>query len=199
MLQALLCARGLLLVRSVGRILPAPTCPDAYIHPALVLCCSYPEESHHIATPAGTSFAYCGSVAAADYPSLLAIMHVIIAKEQKAKKEEKPKGIGRSSNFQRTPAFVAVCVKAAAEVVALQQQRNESPNDAEAAAADISLQEPAGGFTDVGLHTAGIRRDTAWPVVWHMIQVCGLSVCVPHVLGCVTEARACSSHVLCVG
>lgn len=30
---------------------------------------------------------------------------------------------------------------------------------------------PRGGFTDVGLHTGGSPRDTAWPLVWEAFKV----------------------------
>ena len=30
---------------------------------------------------------------------------------------------------------------------------------------------PRGGFTDVGLHTGGSPRDTAWPLVWQAFKV----------------------------
>ena len=42
----------------------------------------------------------------------------------------------------------------------------------------VPQQLPKGGFTDVGLHTGGQPRDTAWPLVCQTIKVGGGLRCV---------------------
>jgi len=70
---------------------------------------------------------------------------------------EKETGDKRSAGHnprghQLTPAFVEAVLR---DVMA----------DPEALAGERAVSKPRGGFTDVGLHTGGNRRNTAWPLV----------------------------------
>jgi hypothetical protein len=62
------------------------------------------------------------------------------------------------SGFQRTPSFILAVIKDS--LLQVQQQ--------------LSCKQesmPKGGFTDVGLHTGGMPRATAWPLVQQTLQV----------------------------
>lgn len=61
-----------------------------------------------------------------------------------------------TSLFPQTPAFIHALVEQALELVAV---RKAYVN------AEVAERQPRGGFTDVGLHTGGMPRDTAWPLV----------------------------------
>lgn len=62
---------------------------------------------------------------------------------------------------QRTPAMIEALLKDAKAAVDGEKQRLD--------------HNPGGGFTDVGLHTGGTPRDTAWPLVREVFQVRFLS------------------------
>lgn len=83
-------------------------------------------------------------------------MHTLIEQRRQAKDNSK-------SGFQRTPAFILAVIKdALVEVQQQQQQQRSCRQDS----------MPRGGFTDVGLHTGGMPRATAWPLVQQTLQVC---------------------------
>ena len=60
------------------------------------------------------------------------------------------------TGHQRTPAMIEALLK-----------------DAKAAlnVTSSTCHVPRGGFADVGLHTGGKRRDTAWPLTHAVLQV----------------------------
>jgi hypothetical protein len=94
-------------------------------------------------------------VPAGSFPDLLQTVHTLAEQRRQAKVKEHSK-----SGFQRTPAFILAVIKDA--LVQLQPQQGCSRQDS----------MPRGGFTDVGLHTGGMPRATAWPLVQQTIQVC---------------------------
>jgi hypothetical protein len=60
---------------------------------------------------------------------------------------EKRSAANNIQGHQKTAAFIIAVLKDAAEEVTK------------------PTQEPRGGFTDVGMHTGGNQRNTAWPIV----------------------------------
>lgn len=86
-------------------------------------------------------------------------MTAAIHKEKQHKQEERKAGQKEGkSKYQRTPKFIAACLKAALK--ALLEGTDE-----------VVVQAPVCGYTDVGEHTGGIARDTSWPLVQHTIEV----------------------------
>jgi hypothetical protein len=79
-------------------------------------------------------------------------MHSLIEQRRQAKVKNHEK-----SGFQRTPSFIFAVIKDAI----LQQQQQSCKQES----------MPRGGFTDVGLHTGGMPRATAWPLVQQTLQV----------------------------
>lgn len=113
----------------------------------LVHLCSWPEHVQPTALCHGHTLYPCGPVGPGGFGELVEKVHSIVAKlEHKAKDGAK--------GFQRTPAFIHACASAAL-----------SGGGAEA------VKMPRGGFTDVGQHTGGIPRSTAWALVREMLQV----------------------------
>lgn len=121
---------------------------------------SLPPTVQPIACCCGSSTVLCDSIPATDFQcSLLPALRASIAAHEKTQK-----------GFQRTPAFVMAKV---------QQALMHSK--------DSAAFLPRGGFTDVGLHTGGVARDTCWPLVREVFKVSrilGLALvcypCVPH-------------------
>lgn len=62
---------------------------------------------------------------------------------------------GGEQGHQRTPAMIEAVLKDAKAAVNGEEQTHI----------------PGGGFTDVGLHTGGERRDIAWPLVREVFRV----------------------------
>ena len=58
---------------------------------------------------------------------------------------------------QKTPAFIYAVLNDAITQIQVETEHN--------------LTKPRGGFTDVGLHTGGLPRDTSWPLVTSLLQV----------------------------
>lgn len=121
---------------------------------------SFPGGSHSTATPSSVATCAVGSVPAAQFPDAFVAMMAGIISPWKAAKKKGPAVKG----FQRTPAFIKAVVADALRLLA-----------AGASAADDldvdALTKPAGGFTDVGLHTGGIARATSWELARCMLQV----------------------------
>lgn len=72
------------------------------------------------------------------------------------RKGDRRTAAGGNQGHQRTPAMISALLK-----------------DAKAALDGDSTADhlPAGGFTDVGLHTGGSPRDTAWPLAREVFKV----------------------------
>jgi hypothetical protein len=51
------------------------------------------------------------------------------------------------------------------------QAVKQTAAEAEVHTTTVPEELPMGGFTDVGLHTGGMPRDTAWPLVRVTIKV----------------------------
>lgn len=95
---------------------------------------------------------YSGLVQPEGWPALVARVRAMEAERVTQAREKGAKGL------QRTPAFVHGLVLAALA----------------GAASASGAGAPRGGFTDVGLHTGGIPRDTCWPLVREVIKVRGV-------------------------
>ncbi len=79
-------------------------------------------------------------------------MQEVIRTRERQRKDHDIKG------FQRTPAFVAAVVRDVLAACAT-------------GVASTSSSQPRGGFTDVGQHTGGVPRATAWPLTRQVLQV----------------------------
>ena len=66
---------------------------------------------------------------------------------------------GGQQGHQRTPAFIHALLCQAKECKCLRLQH-----------CACMKKVPKGGFTDVGLHTGGIKRNTSWPLVLSIFQ-----------------------------
>lgn len=91
----------------------------------------------------------------------------MIDKRREAKKQKNVKG------FDRTPAFIHAVVKDAVQHVSSGKVASDlDDEDTERQNIDPDASTlPKGGFTDVGLHTGGIQRDTAWRLVKETLLV----------------------------
>lgn len=99
-----------------------------------------------MATCTGHAVVPCGnaSISTCNLPGVAsAVERLADAKQQEAKK-------GERGQFQRTPAFIhgLVC-----------------------SVLGSGLGDARGGFTDVGEHTGGVARSTAWPLVRAVLEV----------------------------
>lgn len=123
---------------------------------------------------------YVGSVAAAQYSSLIGTMNTIIQEQQALKAEDKSGSEGqRQSHLQRTPAFIVSVITAALELLPADLETGASAGDAlmskgllqQGSDTVISITPPRGGFTDVGKHTGSSPKATSWPVLRAVFQV----------------------------
>jgi hypothetical protein len=119
---------------------------------------SSPGSICHTSSCASNASLPCGSVPAGSFPALLQAIHSLAEQRRQAKAKDHKK-----SGFQRTPAFILAVIKDA--LVQVQQQQQQQ-------ACGRQKSMPRGGFTDVGLHTGGMPRPTAWPLVQQTFQVC---------------------------
>ncbi|WIA08443.1 hypothetical protein OEZ85_007880 [Tetradesmus obliquus] len=115
----------------------------------------------HTASSASHASLCCGHVPADNFSTLVQTMHTLI--EQRRQDKAKAKDNSKSG-FQRTPAFILAVIKDALVEVQQQQQQQQQRS-----CRQDSM--PRGGFTDVGLHTGGMPRATAWPLVQQTLQV----------------------------
>jgi hypothetical protein len=150
---------------------------------------SYSQASNmqHTAKPSSCSILHSGSIPAADLEAFCATLNSLISARQAAKQKKQQNGDSDASKvFQRTPAFIHAVIQDAIAAV-------RSAGSAAAAAAGEETQQqgevgrkpvtaPKGGTTDVGQHTGGIPRDTAWPVVKAVLQVSSGCCCLPGTL-----------------
>ena len=126
----------------------------------------------HAARCRGHRLLSCGTLAAQDFASG-DFNGRLLAELSKREEERKNKGI---KGFQRTPAFVHAVVLdvlgAAEEDEEGQQQQQQQQQPAAGGSGGVR-RLARGGFTDVGMHTGGQARNTAWPLVRQTIQVGG--------------------------
>jgi len=88
-----------------------------------------------------------------DFDGLLRLVNAELAeaKNESQKNKNKRSAAFNARGRQLTPAFVEAVLR---DVLA----------DPWAEAGERAVTEARGGFTDVGLHTGGERRNTAWPL-----------------------------------
>ncbi|WIA28503.1 hypothetical protein OEZ86_011046 [Tetradesmus obliquus] len=116
----------------------------------------------HTASSASHASLCCGHVPADNFSTLVQTMHTRIEQRRQAKAKAKDNS---KSGFQRTPAFILAVIKDALVEVQQQQQQQQQQRSCR------QDSMPRGGFTDVGLHTGGMPRATAWPLVQQTLQV----------------------------
>jgi hypothetical protein len=110
------------------------------------------------ATADGFVQLYAGCVRRAALHGLIRNFQDRIAKAQRIKGDARSAADGKQGH-QKTPAFI----------LALLQDALEDAQEGGCDAAGKRL--PRGGVTDVGLHTGGARRATAWPLAAAVIRV----------------------------
>ena len=98
---------------------------------------------------------FAGSVAASELPALLSAVHKKLSAAQK-RKEDQRSAAGGKQGHQKTPAMILCLLEEAI---------------LEAKLGEEAEQQPRGGFTDVGLHTGGSLRATAWPLAASVIRL----------------------------
>lgn len=86
-----------------------------------------------------------------DFDQLLLLLRAELKECKKETKDKRSAGHNPRGR-QLTPAFVEAVLR---DVLA----------DPDTEAGKRNVTNPRGGFTDVGLHTGGERRNTAWPLV----------------------------------
>ncbi|KAL4428607.1 hypothetical protein ABPG77_008919, partial [Micractinium sp. CCAP 211/92] len=119
----------------------------------------------HVGVCKGSQLLHCGQLHAAQLDAFRAQLATVMAKVAERKGDARAQVAGRQGH-QKTPAMVR-----AAAVQALRQLAAEAAAEAEGREADsVPDQVPQGGFTDVGMHTGGGQRDTAWPVVREVLK-----------------------------
>ena len=120
----------------------------------------------------------CSSVPADRFPAFLANLRAAFSKAEQRKGDERSAHGDERQGHQRTPAMILALMIQALEQTAIGEDSSG------AQAGEAAEQKPRGGFTDVGLHTGGTPRDTAWPLVREVLKVRG------HPPGLATSAAA---------
>ncbi len=133
---------------------------------ALLACSTSDGGIQHVGVCKGSQLLHCGQLHAAQLDAFRAQLATVMAKVAERKGDARAQVAGRQGH-QKTPAMVR-----AAAVQALRQLAAEAAAEAEGREADsVPDQVPQDGFTDVGMHTGGGQRDTAWPVVREVLKV----------------------------
>lgn len=101
---------------------------------------------------------HCGVLPAEQMAGFRAALSGALAKAAQRKGDERS-AAGGGQGHQKTPAMVRALV-----LQALDQLEADEEDE-------VPARQPQGGFTDVGLHTGGAPRDTAWPLVREAIRV----------------------------
>lgn len=105
----------------------------------------------------GSSVIHAGTVCEEKYEALLLNLKEAFAKAE-LRDGRKRSAAGGKQGHQRTPAMIE----------ALLEDAKAALEDSER---DVVENIPRGGFTDVGRHTGGEPRDTAWPLVREVFRV----------------------------
>lgn len=100
-----------------------------------------------VSIPEDNTILFLGYVRSVDFLNFIDHVHKLLRKAQKLKGDQRSSAGGHHQGHQKTPAMIAAIVKDALNHC----------EDAEAL--------PQGAFTDVGLHTGGQKRRTAWPLL----------------------------------
>ena len=138
----------------------------------LLPCSLYPPCStdsgsiEHTATCGRASVISCGQVAAASLDKCRACLYGVMAKIAKRMGDKRSAVEGRQGN-QKTPALVRAAVLQAVKQAAAEEEVGEAGGSAR----QVPEEVPQGGMTDVGLHTGGKPRDTAWQLVREAFRV----------------------------
>lgn len=104
---------------------------------------------------------HCGQLPAGLLQAFHSTLAAVLAKAKKRKGDERS-AAGGHQGHQKTPAMIRALALQALEQLAAGE------------GAKVKERVPQGGFTDVGLHTGGQPRDTAWPLVREVFKVrCG--------------------------
>lgn len=99
-------------------------------------------------------------------PNFHAAFNSVMAKVAQRTGEQRSAAGGKQGH-QKTPALIrALVLQALAQLAA-----DAKAAEAGTATAAVQEEQPQGGFTDVGLHTGGRARDTAWPLVLAALKV----------------------------
>jgi hypothetical protein len=112
----------------------------------------------HISTCEGSCVLHAGSISVEDTTRFFDILEGLLEKAQTKKKKARS-AASNEQGHQKTPSFIDALVQDALHklqfVEELDLVDSESGNIA---------HQPRGGFTDVGMHTGGKARSTAWPL-----------------------------------
>ncbi|PRW58669.1 hypothetical protein C2E21_2704 [Chlorella sorokiniana] len=119
----------------------------------------------HTATCDGSSVLCLGQVASSQLGALRRNMDSAMAAVAERKGDARSAAIGRQGH-QKPPAMVAAALRQALA----QTHSDASAGKGKQQAVKVPECLPQGGFTDVGLHTGGLPRDTAWPLVREAVQ-----------------------------
>jgi hypothetical protein len=112
-------------------------------------------ERTHSSSPNASESIYVGNVQIDEFDRFGDVFQTLL-NEAKKRKGDKRSAVGHKQGHQKTPAMIqAVLLDALANLV-------KKTDD---------LTPARGGFTDVGLHTGGHARNTAWPLVNAVTQV----------------------------
>lgn len=103
----------------------------------------------------GASIIHAGAVEEKQWEVLFSNFQQALAKASKRQGYNRT-AAGGNQGHQRTPAMICALLKDAKAAL-----------DGDGAARHL----PAGGFTDVGLHTGGSPRDTAWSLAREVFKV----------------------------
>jgi hypothetical protein len=109
----------------------------------------------------------CGAVPAEHHAGFLRTLQDLLRKAE-ARKGDNRSAAGGKQGHQKTPAFVHALALQALEITIAEGEAGCGSNDE---ADEVEPRQPRGGFTDVGLHTGGTPRDTAWPLVRETLKV----------------------------
>lgn len=125
----------------------------------------------HTATCEGSSVLSCGQLDGSMVKAFDRHLQAAMAVVAERKGDARSAALGRQGH-QKTPAMVAAAVQQAlaqtrAEAAAAARSGSSGPGQAPV----VPEAVPQGGFTDVGLHTGGLPRDTAWPLVREAVRV----------------------------
>ena len=117
----------------------------------IIHLCSGPAAIEHAASAHGSTYPHIGVIQASLHDEFVKDLKVKLAGAQQ-RKGDKRSAAGNEQGHQKTAGFITTLARDALS--------NIGKSDAQA-----NNSQPLGGFTDVGLHTGGKHRDTAYPLV----------------------------------
>eukprot|EP00899_Mesostigma_viride_P005241 jgi/Mesvir1/14718/Mv05368-RA.1 len=116
-----------------------------------------PSNQSYSANSHGHALLYNLALPKEGWPQLLEIVDELIKEAaEKARQTDNRTAAKKQRGYQHTPAFISSIFHDAALKLTTGEE---------------SVSDPRGGFTDVGLHTGGQRRDTCWALVREVAQV----------------------------